>query len=65
LIDDQFLSRVKHVVDASRRAGLKVIVNVHHFEPLYAQPDKHRDWLNAIWEQISAAFADADDQLLL
>lgn len=63
LIDDQFLSRVKHVVDASRREGLKVIVNVHHFEPLYAEPGKHREWLNSLWEQISTAFVDADDQL--
>ncbi|MCA9125744.1 MAG: glycoside hydrolase family 5 protein [Planctomycetales bacterium] len=63
LIEDEFINRVKHVVDACRRAGLKVIVNVHHFEPLYAEPDKHHDWLNAIWQQISTAFVDADDQL--
>lgn len=63
LIDEQFLKRVKHVVDASRQAGLKIIVNVHHFEQLYAEPEKHRDWLKALWEQISAAFADADEHV--
>lgn len=57
-VEPEWMDRVAEVVDGALEAGLNVILNSHHFEPLYSDPEGNRDWLAAIWTQISKRFAD-------
>jgi endoglucanase len=58
-IDPAFLMRVHHVVDMADRAGLNVMLNMHHYEELFATPEKEEERFAGIWRQIAASFADA------
>ncbi len=52
-IDPDFLARVDTVIREARDAGLNVIINVHHFMELMADPQAHRARLMAIWGQLA------------
>ncbi|HYD39374.1 MAG TPA: glycoside hydrolase family 5 protein [Anaeromyxobacter sp.] len=60
LIDADFLARVKEVVDGAIAAGLKVVINTHHYTEMMDGPVEslpgHRARLAAIWDQIAKAF---------
>lgn len=58
-IDAIFMARVQHVVDTARAAGLNVILDVHHYDALYANPSAEAARFAALWQQIGAAFASA------
>ena len=64
-IDSAFLKRVRHVVDANLEVGLKVVLNVHHFDQLYESPDAQRERFLALWRQLAGEFSAADDHLIL
>ncbi|MDF7776622.1 glycoside hydrolase family 5 protein [Sphingomonas sp. AOB5] len=58
-IDAKWMARVSHVVRTANRAGLNVILNLHNYDELIVEPDKHAERFAALWRQIGAAFADA------
>jgi len=59
-----FLNRIKQVVDSALANGLYAIINMHHHESLYADPDAQKERFLAMWEQISGFFRDYPDSLL-
>ncbi|KLU07243.1 Endoglucanase [Rhodopirellula islandica] len=63
-IDPQFMQRVRWVVDEALRRDLKVMINIHHYEGLYADPEQHHDRFLALWRQIADEFAGAPDDLV-
>ncbi|HRW35364.1 MAG TPA: glycoside hydrolase family 5 protein, partial [Thermotogota bacterium] len=62
-IDNIFLLRVEEVVQQALERGLKVIINVHHFEELMINPDAQEEKFYSIWEQITQHFKDYPDTL--
>jgi endoglucanase len=56
-IDPAFLARVHHVVSLADRAGLNVILNMHHYEELFPDPAGHSARFAALWRQVAASFA--------
>jgi endoglucanase len=64
-IDPTFRERVDHIVQCALRADLAVVLNVHHYEELMAQPDAHRARFLALWTQLADHYADAPDDLFL
>jgi endoglucanase len=62
-IDASFLARVKSIVDLHLAQGLKVVLNVHHFEEFYADPDGQQERFLAIWRQLAKYFQDADERV--
>lgn len=60
-IDPAFLARVAHLVDTASAAGLNVMLNMHHYDELFADPAAHADRFAGLWRQIAAEFADAPD----
>ena len=58
-IDPAFMARVRHVVDTNLAAGLNVILDMHHYEELFTEPERHRDRLAGIWRQVAAEFREA------
>ena len=68
-ISDEWMNRVQEVVDYAYNEGLFVIVNMHHDDYIWFDPqqgsyngDSFR--LKTIWEQICERFADYDDRLI-
>jgi endoglucanase len=59
-----FLNRIKQVVDSALNNGLYAIINMHHHEALYENPDAQKERFVAQWKQISAFFKDYPDSLL-
>ncbi len=63
-INQVFLNRIKQVVDSALNNGLHAIINMHHHDSLFANPDKQKDRFLAQWKQISVFFKDYPDSLL-
>ncbi len=63
-ISATFLSRIKQVVDSVINNGMFAIINMHHHDVLYENPDGQKERFIAQWEQISEFFKDYSDTLL-
>ncbi|GHB78610.1 cellulase family glycosylhydrolase [Persicitalea jodogahamensis] len=63
-LDPTFLNRMKQVVDEAHRQGLYVIINMHHHESLFTNPEQAKSRFLAQWQQIATFFKDYDDKLL-
>ncbi len=57
-IDPVFLARVDWAVDQATRAGLAVVINMHHYEEIFAEPAAHRARFLGLWKQIAPHFRD-------
>ena len=68
-INDEYLSRVKQIVDWAIDAKLYVILNIHHdendfFKNMPTKTDETLKNFKKIWTQISNAFKSYDDYLM-
>ena len=63
-IDPDLFARVDEIVSWAEEIGLKIIVNVHHFDALNEDPDTHEPRLEAIWDQIATHYAGASEHLI-
>jgi len=63
-INATFLERIKQVVDSALNNGLMAIINMHHHEALYEDPDGQKARFLAQWKQISNYFKEYPDDLL-
>lgn len=63
-IDPNLLARVDEVVGWAEAVGLKVIINVHHYDALNEDPDTHEPRLEALWDQLSRHYAGASDAII-
>jgi endoglucanase len=48
----EIFSKVDGILDAAEKAGLNVVLNVHHFDELDKDPATHGPRLVALWEQL-------------
>jgi endoglucanase len=64
-IDQAFLDRVAWVVDQALSAGLTVVLNMHHYEEIFSDPQGQRARFLALWQQIAARFRDYPETLVL
>ena len=62
-VADGFFDRVDRAVDAVLRRELNVVLDVHHFDDLSADVDRHRDPFLALWAQIAERYADRGPRL--
>ena len=66
-IDEQWLGRVKEIVDYGIDNGMYVIINAHHdtwFEPLPENEEYARNKMRDVWQQVGGYFAEYDNHLL-
>ena len=63
IIDPAYLDRVDEVTAWALERGLKVQLDVHHYDALIAQPEAERARFISIWRQIAEFYAGANDQL--
>jgi len=58
-IAPDFFERVDWAVQQALSNGLAVIINIHHYEELMADPAAHKDRFLALWQQIAAHYRSA------
>ena len=63
-IDPAFMDRVEQVVDSARAAGLRVILDLHHYEDpqgnIFADPAGQATRFAALWTQVAERFRNKD-----
>ena len=57
-IDKKFAERVDWAIDQALANKLNIIVNVHHYDEMDANPDKNLTRLVELWEQIAERYKD-------
>jgi len=62
-IDESFMSRVIHVVNLAIAVDLHVVLNIHHYEEIFEDPDAHKERFVALWAQISERFQSLPDSV--
>lgn len=63
-IDPNFFDRVDWAVEQALSRGLVVVINIHHYDELVADPAAQEERFLAIWRQIAEHYADYPPQLL-
>ncbi len=58
-IDAAFLAQVDAIVEAALERDLTIIVDLHHYDELHADPVGHHDRFLALWHQLATHYADA------
>ncbi len=62
-IDTTFFKRVDWAIDQALSRGLVAVINAHHYEELYGEPDKHFSRFLALWTQIAERYKDQRERL--
>lgn len=62
-IEKDFFDRVDHVVKQSLFNGLYTVINIHHYDEITKDPEKHKERFIAIWKQIASHYKDFPQQL--
>jgi len=62
-IEPAFADKVETMVRAALRAGLQVILNVHHYDELDRDPVGQRPRFAALWKQLAERYAGFPDAL--
>lgn len=57
-IDPDFFRRIDEVLDQAEANRLNVILNIHHYEGMDDDPDKHLPRFVGLWKQIAARYKD-------
>jgi len=63
IIQNTFFKRVDEVIDEALANGLRVVINIHHYEELMKEPAAHRDRFLALWKQIAEHYQNYPDSL--
>jgi endoglucanase len=63
-VNPVFLARIKTIVDNALANKLYVIINMHHHEEIFSDPEKVKPRFLSQWEQIATYFKDYNQSLL-
>lgn len=63
-IDAKFFERVDWCVENALKRDLNVVLNMHHYDEFYDDPDRHEQRFLAMWRQIAPRYADRSDRLV-
>ena len=63
-VNPVFLARIKTIVDNAIANKLYVIINMHHHDEIFTDPEKAKPRFLSQWEQISTHFKDYNQSLL-
>ena len=64
-VDANFFQRVDWALAQARKNKLLLVLNVHHYNELTADPAAHRERFLAIWDQVARHYAQAPDTVYL
>ena len=58
------LARVDEIISQARSAGLQIILNVHHYNALFDDPDTHEPRLEDLWTYLALHYKNAPQDLI-
>lgn len=64
-IDPEYMRRIDWAVSQALKRGFYVVLNMHYFDELVANPPRYKDEFIALWSQIAAHFKDYPANLYL
>lgn len=62
-IEPEFFDRVEWVVKQAMAHRFYAVLNMHHYEEIFKQPDDHEERFLAIWKQVAERFKDYPEAL--
>lgn len=63
-INETFFDTVDWAIENSLENGLYTVINIHHYNSLYENPEEQRERFLAIWEQICDRYEGYPDSLM-
>jgi len=63
-IDAEWMDRVQRAVDQALQRELVVVLNMHHYDEIFEDPDGHKDRFFAMWDEIAERFKDYPEELM-
>jgi endoglucanase len=63
-IDPVFFERVDWAVNQALQNDLKVLINVHHYEEIFKDPEENQERFLKLWEQIATHYKDYPPALI-
>lgn len=63
-INESFFQRVDWAIDNALKNKLMAIINIHHYEEIFSDPDGEKGKFLQIWTQISNRYKDYSDSLV-
>jgi endoglucanase len=63
-IDPKFFERVDWCVENALKRDLNVVLNMHHYDEFYDDPNHHEERFLAMWRQIAPRYAEKSDSLV-
>lgn len=61
-IDAKFMDSVAKALDQALANNLNVVVNIHHYDPLFEDPQAENAKFQAMWQQIAERFKDLPNE---
>ncbi len=58
-VDSDFMERVAHIVELATARGIAVIIDMHHYDELFTQPEREALRFAGMWAQIAERFKGA------
>ena len=55
-IHQSFFNRIDWAIDQALQRDLLVVINIHHYEEIMSEPEKHLDRFLSLWQQISTRY---------
>jgi endoglucanase len=62
-IEADFFAKIDHLLDDAEKAGLRVVLNIHHYDGLDKDPKGHTDRFVALWKQIASRYSKRPETL--
>ncbi len=62
-IDETFFERVDWVIANATEQNLNVVINMHHYDEIFEDPDEHAERFVAMWKQIVTRYKDTPTTL--
>lgn len=62
-IEPDFFQRIDRLLAAAEASKLRLVLNVHHYDGLDSEPDKHVERFVGLWQQIATRYRDRGDWL--
>ncbi len=59
-IDEEFFTRIDRIVELAMNNGLKIIINVHHYDEFTDDPEGHSQRFESLWLQIAERYSQID-----
>lgn len=63
-IDPEFFATIDESVGWATKHGLNIIVDLHHYDEIFSDPDGHSDRFVGLWQQIAEHYKDAPKSVL-